>query len=166
MSAPAGPMKCLIVEDEPIAGSLLRAMLEPLFQCDAALDGHAALRAVGEALRARSPYTLICLDIMMPNLDGEKALEQIRKMEAEAGLSAANESRIVMTTGVNEPKTVFSAFFQGRATAYLVKPIERAILMGELKSLGLLEPPAPEVAAVATETAPTEPLAKPGSMTP
>jgi two-component system chemotaxis response regulator CheY len=148
-------MKCLIVEDEPIARSLLRGMLEPLFQCDTALDGNEALRAVGDALSQRAPYTLICLDIMMPNLDGRKALEQIRALEVKAGLGAGDESRIVMTTGVNEPKTVFSAFFQGRATAYLVKPIERATLMGELKSLGLLAPPvpAPEVAAQAAEAA-------------
>jgi two-component system chemotaxis response regulator CheY len=76
---------------------------------------------------------------MMPNLDGQEALRQIRSIEKELGIEGHGEVKVVMTTALEDPKNVVEAFYQGGATSYLVKPIEKSTLKTELERLGLIE---------------------------
>jgi len=38
------------------------------------------------AWEEQEPYDLICMDIMMPEVDGQEALQRIRDMEKEMGI--------------------------------------------------------------------------------
>ena len=52
-------------------------MLAPVADCDFAYDGSEAVDVVRLAIEDRTPYDLICLDIMMPGMDGHQALAAI-----------------------------------------------------------------------------------------
>lgn len=132
-------MKCLIAEDDFISRRVLTELLSPYFTCEIAVDGFEAVTSFKLAHESKKPYDLICLDIMMPRLDGREALRQIRALEKEAGIPTNLESKIVMTTALDDAKTVFDTYYQGGATAYLVKPISKAKLLGELRGLGLIK---------------------------
>lgn len=132
-------MKCLIAEDDFISRRVLTELLSPFFACDIAVNGDEAVASVKLAHEAKQPYDLICLDIMMPKLDGREALRQIRALEKELGIPGNLESKIIMTTALDDAKTVFDTYYQGGATAYLVKPISKTRLLAELRSLGLLK---------------------------
>ena len=132
-------MKCLIAEDDFISRRVLTELLSPFFACDIAVNGEEAVASVKLAHEAKQPYDLICLDIMMPKLDGREALRQIRALEKELGIPGNLESKIIMTTALDDAKTVFDTYYQGGATAYLVKPISKTRLLAELRSLGLLK---------------------------
>ena len=67
-------MKTLIVEDEPTSRLLLQAILSGYGDCDIATDGEEAVEAFRSALEQGVPYNLVCMDIMMPKLDGHEAL--------------------------------------------------------------------------------------------
>lgn len=134
-------MKSLIVEDDFTARKLMQIYLEELGECFIAINGKEAIDAFSEALDGSQPYDLICLDIMMPEMDGMEALKNIRKIEKEnqktTGLSAV---KVIMTTARDQSKDVFSAFNIG-CEAYMIKPIRKSDLFDEIAKLGLIELP-------------------------
>jgi len=132
-------VKCLIVEDDFISRRILRELLNPHFEIEIAVDGEEAITAFKLAHQAKSPFDLICMDIMMPKMDGREALRLIRQLEKELEVPPNLETKIVMTTALDDPKTVFDSFYQDGATAYLVKPISKQKLIRELRALGLIQ---------------------------
>ena len=103
-------MKILIVEDDHTTQEILDAYLSPHGECAIAEDGIQALEKVKEALKERKNYDLICLDIMMPNMDGHEALKHIRRMEEEHGIFIGDGAKIIMTTALSDAKNVMSSF--------------------------------------------------------
>mgnify|MGYP000872893188 FL=1 len=132
-------MKCLIVEDDFISRRILRELLGAYFDCEIAVDGEESVTAFRMAHDAKTPYDLICMDIMMPKMDGREALRLVRKLEKELEVPPNLEVKVVMTTALDDPKTVFDSFYQDGATAYLVKPISKQKLLRELRALGLIQ---------------------------
>ncbi len=78
-------MRCLIVEDEFTSRMQLKYFLDAHASCDIVVNGAEATSAFKMAIEAKKPYTLICLDIKLPEKDGHQVLEEIRKIEWEMG---------------------------------------------------------------------------------
>ncbi len=132
-------LKILIVDDDPANCLLLSAHLEKYGESEIADNGREALEAVEHSLDIGEPYDLICLDIMMPMMDGVEALGEIRALEQaahESGL-CQTPSKVVMTTAVNDIKTVFESY-NNLCDAYLQKPIKKAALLKTLVELELI----------------------------
>ncbi len=130
-------MRFLIVEDDFISRRLMQKMLSPHGDCDIAVNGREALTAFSAALAEKAPYALICLDVMMPEMDGHQALREIRRTEREAGLEPSREVKVLMTTGLDSPRDVMEAYYKGGCNGYLVKPIERLKLVAFLQEFGI-----------------------------
>ena len=130
-------MKTLIVEDDFTSRLLLQASLSPYGECHVAVNGKEAVEAFQTARQEGRRYDLICMDIMMPEMDGQEALRQIRNLEDEAGVLSGEAAKIVMTTALDDIGNVMTAF-KGLCDAYLMKPINTAKLLAELKSLQLI----------------------------
>lgn len=135
-------MKILIAEDDDISRMIIRKILERLGSCDTVVDGAEAIDAFKLAWEDEDPYDLIMLDIMMPDIDGQEALKQIRNIERQMGVRGSKEVKVIMLTALDDAHSVVKAFYQSGATSYLVKPIETDKLMAELKGLGLVSPDA------------------------
>ncbi|MDM8515384.1 response regulator [Desulfobacterales bacterium HSG16] len=131
-------MKILIVEDDFIARRLLKDILSPYGECDTVVDGDEAIQAFRLAWDDNQPYELICMDIMMPKMDGQQALLGIRKIEKDLEVRGSDEVKIIMMTALGDPKSVVDAYYKGGATSYLVKPIEKSKLLKEIRLLGLI----------------------------
>ncbi len=131
-------MKMLIVEDDFTSRALLQRMLSGYGTCDVAVNGNEAVEAFTAAHEAGEPYALICLDIMMPGLDGQQVLKTIRGWEEKNGVKPQDEVKIIMTSALGSPRDVFEAFSRGGCTSYLVKPIEKRKLLRELEDLRLI----------------------------
>ncbi|MGE5683360.1 MAG: response regulator [Bacillota bacterium] len=132
-------MKALIVEDDFISRLILQKILSPYGVCDIAVNGKEAITAFTYALDNGDPYDLICLDIMMPEMDGRDALKVIRDKESQINLPPNKEVKIIMTTALDDAHEVIDAFYKGGCTSYLVKPIEKRKLTGLLKDYGLIK---------------------------
>jgi two-component system chemotaxis response regulator CheY len=130
-------MRFLIVEDDFASRRVLQKFLAPYGESEVAVNGLEALAAIGEAIQQHEPYALICLDIMMPELDGQEVLKQIRAKEAVAGIHPSREMKIVMTTALDSPREVVEAYYRGGCNGYLVKPISRPKLHELLKEFGI-----------------------------
>jgi len=129
-------MKTLIVEDDFTSRLLLQGLLQPYGVCHICVNGREAIDAFKKALDEKESYNLVCLDIMMPEIDGQAALKQIRTIEQEAGILPSLGTKVIMTTALDDKKNIMSAFRE-QCDIYLVKPIDREKLKESLVTLGL-----------------------------
>ncbi len=103
-----------------------------------ATNGKEGIQCFNLAMEENEPYDLVCLDIVMPEVDGKLALEEIRRMEGEVGIKGSAESKVLTITSLDDPKTVIECFRKG-ATAYLVKPVEHEKPLKQLAHLSFFE---------------------------
>jgi adenylate cyclase len=114
----------LAVDDEPANLALLRKLLRHQgYDVTEATDGRSAIREVVEA----SP-DLVCLDVMMPDLDGIEVCQQLRRMPEHAGLP------ILLLTALNRPEDKARGLEAG-ANDFLSKPFDESELTARLRSL-------------------------------
>jgi len=135
-------MKTLIVEDDFSCRHVLVKLLWRYGECHQAVNGTEAVAAFRCAREERHPYDLICLDIEMPEMDGQTALRKIRELEAAAGIRSTRGVKVVMVTAQNDPKSVVAAFSE-LCDGYVFKPVERCKLVAQLETLGLIKRGAP-----------------------
>jgi two-component system chemotaxis response regulator CheY len=131
-------MRILIVEDDFVGRKVMHQLLLEYGECDVAVDGLEAVKAFDLAWQENRPYDVLFLDIMMPNMSGHEALKIIREKEKQRGVLPVNEVKVIMASALDDVKNVTQSFFQGGASAYLVKPIERRKVIEELRKLGLI----------------------------
>lgn len=130
-------IRVLIVEDDFGGRRYLQSILRERTRCDVVVDGQEAIDAFSLAWEENDPYRLILLDIMMPNVDGHSALREIRDIERRIGVQPSDQTKVVMTTALEDPKNVVEAYYQGGADSYLVKPIDHEKLFQLIRELGL-----------------------------
>jgi two-component system chemotaxis response regulator CheY len=132
-------MRVLVVEDDFTSRKVLQKILSPFGEVDIAVNGLEAVEAFESALGDERPYDLICMDIMMPEMDGQEALKQIRTVEKAHNIRPADEVKVIMTTALDDPKNVVEAYYKGGATSYVPKPIDKHMVLHLLKNLGLIQ---------------------------
>lgn len=119
-----GDIKILLVDDEPdileIIGYNLNAEGYQIFTAENGLE------AVKKA-KKEHPH-LIILDVMMPEMDGIEACEQIRKVPD------LQETIITFLTARGEDYSQVAGFEAG-ADDYITKPIKPKVLVSKVKAL-------------------------------
>jgi two-component system chemotaxis response regulator CheY len=132
-------MKCLIIDDEEFNRDFAATLLEGLAECDGASDGNEAVAKFSQALEGGTPYDLILMDIIMPDMNGHETAKAIRAIEMERGFDVGKRVKIVMLTSLNSPQDAMEAFCSAQSAAYIVKPISKEKLLGIISKLGLLK---------------------------
>lgn len=130
-------MKILIAEDDFASRKFMMKFLSKYGECDVTVDGTEAIEAFTMALEAEEGYDLVCLDIMMPIMDGYQALAKIREIEEDKQIPESKRAKIIMTTAMNERRNVLKAFDLG-CTAYAGKPIDQDKFENILKKNNLI----------------------------
>ena len=128
-------MNCLIVEDDPTGLALLERYLKPFGKITTAVDGLQAVQAFRDAVERGESVQFVCLDIMLPGMDGQHVLREMRAIEKERGFTEQTAARIVMTTALDDKENLLEAI--AMCDAYLVKPIHMSDLMFYLQRFGL-----------------------------
>lgn len=114
----------LVVDDEPMARTLLRLMLVRAgFEVVEAEDGYDAL----DKLKENQPDVLI-LDVMMPGIDGFSVCEEIR------GDAMMAELPIIMLSAKTDLESVNKGLRVG-ANKYLTKPISPEELTRQVRDV-------------------------------
>jgi CheY-like chemotaxis protein len=114
--------RVLVVDDDPFQRRLLAKYLgsEP-YELAFAADSSEAF-----ALAMAQPPDLILMDVVLPNLDGVEATRRLRTFPGLAKVP------VMMLTGKSGRETVIQSRRAGAAD-FLVKPIDRAVLIAKLR---------------------------------
>lgn len=130
-------MKILLAEDDFASRKFMDKYLSQYGECDITVDGEEAVDAFMMALDDEEPYDLVCLDVMMPVLDGYQVLKAIRGIESQRKIPKQDRVKVIMTTALNDERNVKKAFELG-CEAYCGKPIDVDKFEKLLKKLGLI----------------------------
>ena len=133
----SGPLRTLLAEDDFACRLLLQTFLSRYGECHIAANGREAVEAFRSASNQGQTYDLICMDIMMPEMDGREAVRQIRTIEQASGIQSNDGAKIIMTTTVQDIREVFLCFRE-LCDAYLLKPIDLGVLQGQMRSYQLI----------------------------
>jgi len=124
--------KFLIVDDNFENRQLLAEILREVAKCDFAATGKEAVDAYNLALEQGSPYSLILLDIELPEVDGLEILRKIRESEKAAGIDLGDGIPVIIVTAYE--KRFLEAFNNG-CDDYLLKPINTDTLLEKIANI-------------------------------
>jgi two-component system chemotaxis response regulator CheY len=116
---------------------LLQSLLSPFGDCHIAVNGREAVAAFRAAQEKGQGYDLICMDIMMPEMDGQTAVREIRALEENRGKLSTYGVKIIMTTALDDVKNVVESF-RALCDAYLFKPIDSEKLLAHVRGFHLV----------------------------
>ena len=113
----SGNARFLIVDDAVTARDGIRSVLNKIgfTIVDEASDGRIAIEKLRIAVKENKPYSIVFLDLNMPEMDGLKTLDVIRQEPA-----IQNTPIVIVTTESAKP-TVITAVMKG-VSGYIVKP--------------------------------------------
>ena len=115
-------MRILIIEDyEPLRQAVVQRLREENFQVDAAADGTKGLE-----LARSNDYTLILLDLILPDMDGLEVLADVRRRGSETAV-------LILTARDAVPERISG--LDAGADDYLVKPFALEELMARVRVL-------------------------------
>jgi two-component system, chemotaxis family, chemotaxis protein CheY len=132
-------MRTLIVEDDATCRTIMKAYLSPFGECRLVENGVEALKIITETWEQGSSFDLICLDIMMPEMDGQEVLARVREMEAARGIAQGEGIKVIMASGSGDMDHIAQAF-EKDCVAYIVKPVLKSTLLETLQELKLIPP--------------------------
>lgn len=128
-------MRILLAEDDYITRNNMAGLLSKHGECDIAVDGKETVDAFVQALEKGESYDLVCLDIMMPIVDGYQALRAIRDVENSRGISTEEGVKVIMVTALDGEHNVDMAYELG-CTTYISKPVVAQEFEEALEALG------------------------------
>lgn len=131
-------MKCLIADDEITNRFMLLNLMSKYFYCDVAVNGREAFEAFERAHQEGKPYDLICLDVIMPEMDGHQVLMLIREMERSLGLKAEQMAKVIVMSAFVESEEVNDVFENTEYNAYMGKPITKQDYLKQIEKFGLI----------------------------
>lgn len=121
-------LKILIADDEFTSRQILMEVMSKYGKCHVAVDGHETVSAFAQSVEEADPYDLICMDIVMPVLDGLAALEEIRRIEKSQGVSDKDRVKIIAITAYSDTNKEKEEAIISSTDAYLTKPVHFNIL--------------------------------------
>lgn len=131
-------MKILVIDDHFPSRKFIEAVVGGFGVCHSAGDGKEGLALFCEALEQGPHYSLIFLDIQMPEQDGIEVLNAIREIESERDVQSEDRVMVIMTTVNEDSMSIYDAHMNG-CTDYIVKPFTKDKILGVLEKQGLLD---------------------------
>jgi two-component system chemotaxis response regulator CheY len=132
-----GILGILIVDDDFYNRCYLQRILTRFGVCDIAVNGREAVDAYEKSLDEEFSYDLICLDLLMPVMDGYEALRRIRQLEDSRGIYGNDCVKVIVTSALDDKRNMLNAFTCG-CEGYFTKPVDKKKLVDKLKELRLV----------------------------
>jgi CheY-like chemotaxis protein len=124
--------RILVVDDNFENRMLLAEILREIAVCDFAATGKEAIEAYNMSIQRQEPYSLILLDIELPEVNGLEILHRIRESEKSAGISLGDGVPIIIVTAYE--KRFVEAFNKG-CDDYILKPIDTDVLLSKIAAI-------------------------------
>lgn len=129
-------MKVLVAEDDIASGKFMQKLLSKYGEVVVTRDGIAAVDEFVKAINEGEKFDLVCLDIMMPKIDGYKALASIRDAERKFGISRVARCKVIMVSALDEGFD--SSYASDDYEEYMCKPIDIVMFDNIVRKMGLV----------------------------
>ncbi len=129
-------MRTLIVDDEIVSKKKMQKIMEGFSECETAETGMGAIAAYKESLEKGNPFDLITLDIIMPDMDGLRALKKIRGLEKDMQTTGSEQRQVkIMMVTAHPNKSLVMRCIKAGCNNYIVKPFAKEDISQKLKEL-------------------------------
>ncbi len=115
-------MRIIVADDDFANRRFLEKVLAAYGEVVSVDNGMSVVEEVSNAMEQHCFFDLICLDIMMTQLDGYKALEAIRKAEEYNHVAKEERVKVIMISALDEV-SLDDVRVCGDYDAYICKPI-------------------------------------------
>jgi len=136
-------MRILIIDDCSINRQVLSAFLAAYGSCDTAGNGGIGLDLFMKACKSSEPYSLVCLDISMPGMNGYEVLDAMRRFEDERKVPPEAKAKVMIVTAFSDEECLLKTY--DKCQGYLIKPIRLPKFAEKLAMIGIF-PSAPQQA--------------------
>ena len=123
----------LIADDNLANRTLLDHLLRQYGSCTFATNGLEAVKRYQHSWEEEQPFSVIFMDVMMPEMNGTDALRMIREFEATQGIPMVN---VIMVSALRDGDNIQQSRSAG-AQHYLIKPFREKEIFSLLSSFGL-----------------------------
>ena len=123
----------LVIDDDPPCCEVLVAVLAGYGACDAAEDGATAVTMVEQAVRAGTPYDLLCVEICLTGMNGHDCIQRIRELELPA------QPQIFVVSKSSDVDDMSRALLNNDCDEYILKPFRKDALNGLLTKYKLTD---------------------------
>ena len=113
-------LKALIVDDSDLSRLLIATAIGKVCISDEAENGLIAVNKYKAAIDAGTPYDIVFMDVVMPEMDGKEAVKEIRKIESNLGRERTTIYMVSASEMLDE--------IEGLVSGLLRKPASRKLL--------------------------------------
>ena len=114
----------LVVMDDPVSMDTILSLLPPEYQLTKIIEGEEVLRA----LKKKSTWDLVIIDVMLPTMSGYELCYRLREQFSMIELPI-----LMMTSGVQA--TDIQAGYEAGMNDYIAKPINKVELTARIRTL-------------------------------
>jgi two-component system chemotaxis response regulator CheY len=130
-------MNFLIIEDDAITAMVLEEMLSEFGSCDVVENGLLGLEKLESKFKENLTYSVIFLDIMLPERSGQDILLDIRNLDEKYNKSGMESTKVIMSTALDDYDNIKKAF-NNLCEGYIIKPFDKEKITKALIDLDVL----------------------------
>jgi two-component system chemotaxis response regulator CheY len=129
----------LVVDDEDMGRLMLQDFLSEFANCDVAANGKEGLLLFEKALAEGNPYRLLCVDVIMPEMNGLALVRRIRDIEKSHPVFTDFHTSVFVISASDSAWDKADFLLDNLCDDYIVKPFSRSDLMAKLYALKLID---------------------------
>ncbi len=129
-------MRVLIADDEKVCRIKLKLIMENFGECESVDNGKDAVAMFHNAHQQGTPFSLIMLDLDMPDLDGLQVLSEIITAQTKLGVPKSQKAKVLMVSSSTDKDLVLRCIQSG-CDDFIAKPFGINIVSKKLSTLGV-----------------------------
>ena len=129
-------MRVLIADNEKVCRIKLKLIMENFGECESVDNGKDAVAMFHNAHQQGTPFSLIMLDLDMPDLDGLQVLSEIITAETKLGVPKSQKAKVLMVSSSTDKDLVLRCIQSG-CDDFIAKPFGINIVSKKLSKLGI-----------------------------
>lgn len=129
----------LVVDDDQLCRVILQGVLSSYGDIHFAKNGKQGLQQFQDAYEKGQPYSVVFMDLVMPEMNGWQAVLKIRELEARLNIHQKTKIVIASSKRYDKGGEILESFKEAGVDLFLEKPVASSHVDGFMMSFGYLK---------------------------